>query len=201
MTETTATRWSRRKAVGASAMALAAAGFAGIAEAGAQRTAFGSGAGVAGGGVARTEDGNDAEFVVFASRLTLGDGDESTVFGRVRWVDPGFESRGVALESVEVTSYGPPSGQDQSSPERELRGTMSADGEGDYPFLLRVTLAEDDAGLGGDGIYLLVGAAAAGTPEAPEAMATPSDGVVYEAEAEVTAGDVLLLRFAEPNRA
>lgn len=200
MEATTTARCSRRAAVRGSAMALTALGLAGVRRAGAQRTAIGSG-GVAGGGVARTEEGNEAEFVLFASRLALGEGEEPTVFGRVRWVDPGFESRGVALESVEVTSYGPPAGEDQGSPVRELRGTMTADGEGDYPFLLRVTLAEDEAGLGGDAISLTVGAGAAGTPEAGAAMATPGDGFAYDTEAEVTAGDVVLLDFAEPNRA
>ncbi len=188
-------RWTRRRAVGAGTLALAAVGV-GAPRVRAQRGAVGGGGGIAGGGVAETEEGGEAQFVLFATRLLPADGGEGTVFGTVRWVDPSWESRGVDLTSTEVAEYGPPGG-DQESRERVLRGRMS-DGEGEYPFSLRVVVSEEEDELGGDTISLVVGARAGGTPAAGDEAAGDLD---YEVEATVSAGGVRLLSFDEANTA
>jgi hypothetical protein len=169
-------RLTRRGALAVSAGTVVALS---LGRAGAQR-AVGSG-GIAGGGVAKAPDGG-AEFSLFASRLPIEGQAELVVFGRVQWVDP---DRGLTLESMAVTEYGPVPDQENA---RELRGTMRVEG-GAAPFVLRVV---DGGGptSGLDRITLTVGEAA-GTPTA----GTPTGGFAYSMDAEIAAGDVQLLSF------
>lgn len=182
------TRRTRRGAIAASAGALVLLGAAMAPDARAQRASIGSG-GIAGGGIAATANG-EAQFSLFGSRLLLGDDDEPTFFGRVQWVD---SSLGVALESTDIVSYGPPKDDPDA---RELRGSMSVDGAGSYPFVLRA-LDVGGPGEGLDTIVLTVGTeAAAGTPS----VATPAGDFAYSVEATVSAGDLQLLSFDEPGQ-
>ena len=99
----------------------------------------------------------------------------------------------MTLVSTSVTSYGPLT-DDPSA--RELRGTMTANGRGSYPFVLRA-LDVGPPGTGQDRVRLTVGATAAvGTPSA----ATPTDDFAYSVEATVVGGDLQLLSFDAPNQ-
>lgn len=174
---------SRRTVVGVAA--LAALGAVGVSRAGAQRSV---GGGIAGGGVVPTGTG-DAEFSLFATRLPLPGVDEPTVFGHLRWVDPGWQGEGLTLVSTEVSDYGPPE-DDPESQERVVRGTVSANGEGRHPFAVRILDAGPDR-FGEDTITLLVGEAAT-TPTA----GTASDFSYSVDNAPVEGGDVELLDFS-----
>lgn len=191
MTEWRSEGPTRRQMMALSAASLVGLGFVNGRGVGAQRTAIG-GAGIAGGGLVETADG-EAQFSLFGSRLLLEGDDEPTFFGRVQWLDPSWQGRGITLESTEITRYGPP----EDDPDvRELRGAMSVDGAGSYPFVLRA-LDAGGPGEGRDTIVLTVGPEAmAGTPSA----ATPADDFAYAVEATVSAGDLQLLSFDEPGQ-
>ena len=185
-------RVSRRAALGAATALVAAGSFRG-APAAVQRNSVGSGGGLAGGGTVEV-DGGQATFAVSGSRFALADRDEVLFFGRVRWSDPGWEGEGLTLESTTIASYAPVEGAEEDS--RELRGRMTRDGEGDYPFTL---LAEGiDRPDASPTVTLAVGAAAEATPTA----GTPdpgSDDFAYLVEAvPLVAGDLLLLEFDFP---
>jgi hypothetical protein len=186
--------WTRRHVLTTSAMgALAAGTMAGrLPGVAASRVSMSGGGGIAGGGTAETAEG-EAQFSLFASRLELTDEPTPLIFGRVQWVDPNWRSRGLALVSTTVTAYGPVPDDENA---RELRGTMTANGEGSYPFVLRA-IDGGGPGEGQDRVILTVGPdAVAGTPSA----ATPTDDFAYSAEATVVGGDLQLLRFDRPNQ-
>ena len=174
---------SRRQAVAAAAfggLATLGLGLTGV-PAAAQNAGVG-GAGVAGGGVARTEDGAEAQFALFASRLTLAGDSEPTFFAQLRWKD----GEGMTLESTEITFYGPI--EDDEKNARRLTGLMTGAGEGEQPFALRVLVDEGDPGSGEDEIELRVGASAA-TPTAGQA------DLSYAFTGKVAEGDLQLLDF------
>ena len=187
---------TRRQALASAAAlgALAALARADVPQAGAQRSGVSGGGGIAGGGTAETAEG-EAQFSLFATSLDVAGQAEPQVFGRVQWLDRNWRSQGVTLVSTAVTAYGPPANDPQSNV-RELRGTMTANGEGSHPFFLRAVVAPD-IGVGTEEIRLTVGpGAVAGTP----AAATPTDGFAYDVEGMVDAGDLQLLRFDAANQ-
>jgi hypothetical protein len=161
-----------------------------------------SSGGIAGGGRA-TMEGGEAHLAIFGTRLAIPGQAEEQIVGRVQWFDAGWTSDGTAaqasagcrcsvasdggllLETTDVTAYGPIPDVENG---REMRGQMSANGEGSYPFVLRAV----DAGPPGtreDTISLLVGAAA--EEETPSADGDFS----YAAEATLVDGDLQLLSF------
>jgi len=139
------------------------------------RAGVGGGNGIAGGGAMKLAAGV-AHFSLFASRLESEEDADPQVFGDLEWVDPSWESKGVTLKSLVVTAYGQPSDEPAS---REIRGELSVDGEGRYPFVLRAIDA-GAVGSGKDAIRLTVEA---------------GPDFSYSAEGPITAGGVTLLRF------
>jgi len=137
--------------------------------------------GMTGGGLARIERGDEPELVnfsVFASAMILPDG-QGLVVGSIRWIEAGT---GLRLQTIEVTVCRPlvdrPDGAD-------IRGRMSVDGEGDYPFLLEAIDA-GQPGSGLDAVRLEVNSARAREESTTEA--TDAD-FVYEVAAALVAGD------------
>jgi hypothetical protein len=179
---------TRRGALAAAAggVSLTGLGLAIRAKRASAQIAVGSGGGIAGGGLI---EGPDAavQFSLFATRLPLGEGeDEFIVSGKVLLADPLQEWR---MESVEVTEYGPVDGEDENL--RELRGTMlvtTADGEAEYPFILRAVDVGGPAD-GTDTLALSVGGALEGTKG-------ESDDFSYELSGAVSAGDIALVEIA-----
>ncbi|MGH2532325.1 MAG: hypothetical protein ACRDJW_08445 [Thermomicrobiales bacterium] len=138
--------------------------------------------GIAGGGVVQTASG-EAHVSLFASRLVIeGATGEEPVMGAVMWLDPTWEETGLVLASTRIDYYAPVPGLDGG---REIRGLMTANGEGAYPFVL---LAVDSGlpGAGQDRVALAVGTFAEG-----DAAAASDFG--YSAEGAVVGGDLQLL--------
>lgn len=149
------------------------------------------GGGIAGGGGATTATGT-AQFSLFATRLPLPNASTPTVFGQVLWVDPAWEGTGLTLASTTVSDYGPLGG-DPTSRVRVLKGSMSANGEGHYPFEMAVFDAGPDR-FGEDTIALRVGPAMDATPS--PGTATPDFFYAVE-DAPIDGGDVALISFEE----
>ncbi|MBA2520406.1 MAG: hypothetical protein H0V24_12125, partial [Chloroflexia bacterium] len=130
--------------------------------------------GVTGGGVVRTEAA-DATLVLFATEL--GDEAERQATGFVRWIDP-TTNGGMTLESVGPITY-----EWRVETEREIRGTMAVNGEGEEPFVLFVTDA-GSAQPGNDTARLQVG-----DLDATEG----GDRFGYQAAGIVVGGDIQFL--------
>ena len=133
--------------------------------------------GVSGSGVVQAAD-REVVRAVAATSQTLDTG-ETTTFGLLRWVDPNWQGTGLTLESNGIGAYGPVPGARAT---RELFGSVSANGEGHFPFVLRVF----DAGSGASGedtVALLVGDGVleGGAPT----------GFAYAAEGTLIAGDLV----------
>ena len=176
---------TRRHALlaGGTAIALAASpGLRPDAAARAMQRSIQSGGGIAGGGVVALEDGGEAHFSVFGSRFVVEDQDEPAIFGSLIWTD----SEGTALVSSEVTDYGPVE-DDESS--RQMTGTLTMDGEGDYPFTLMLT---DGGGPGEGDDTLTLTVLDSGDNAAPSPVAGDA---VYSAEGPLVSGDLQLLTF------
>lgn len=141
--------------------------------------------GIVGGGTLPLPEGQ-AVFSFFASRLIVAGEEPEIVLGSVRWVD--FPS-GLTLSSVAITDYEViPADQAQV---RRIVGTMSVNGEGEYPFTLEVTDA-GDPGNGQDAVALTVGVSAGGTP-----TATPQAGSLFDYQAAgLITGDIHDADFA-----
>lgn len=138
--------------------------------------------GIVGGGVVQTASG-EAHVSLFASRLVVaGATGEEPVTGAIMWLDPTWEDTGLVLESTRIDYYAPVPGLDGG---REIRGEMTANGEGAYPFVL---LAVDSGlpGSGQDRVTLAVGTFAEGEAEAASDFG-------YSAEGAVVGGDLQLL--------
>jgi hypothetical protein len=138
--------------------------------------------GMVGGGLAKFDE-SEAQFSIFASRITVDDQDEGVVVGSILWVDKGA---GYSFASTEVTNYENLEVPADQGEARRIRGTMRVNEGEEYPFLLNVT----DAGLPGSGldtVALIVGSGA----EA-EAGATPvaSEGFSYAAAGPIEDGDL-----------
>jgi hypothetical protein len=130
--------------------------------------------GVTGGGIVRTEIG-DATLVLFATEL--GDEAERQATGFVRWVDP-ISNGGMTLESVGPITY---EWRGQNTGERDIRGVMAINGEGEEPFVLHLVDTGSEQ-TGGDTASLEVGDLAA------------AEGVFsYIAAGQVVGGDIQLL--------
>jgi hypothetical protein len=136
--------------------------------------------GMTGGGLARF-DGDEprlANFSLAASVMQFPEGN-SIVVGSIYWIESGT---GLQLATREVKSCVP---MEDNPDGAEVRGTMSVNGEGDYPFVFQAI----DAGLPGAGldkVHIQVN-----TPDA-RAGADGQSGdadFTYDAVATVVAGD------------
>jgi hypothetical protein len=144
-------------------------------------------AGITGGGVVQTSDG-DAQLVLFASRLQEG---APGAAGFVRWILPSAADKELALESVGPITYEEPPDKEQ---ERLIRGTMQANGSGQYPFLLKL-LDAGPAAIGKDTVALTVGDRVA---EGDSTASAASDDFGYAAEGALVGGDLQLLGSVAP---
>jgi hypothetical protein len=138
--------------------------------------------GMSGGGLAQLESGAEprlANFGLFASALQLADG-ETLVLGRIVWIEAGTDLR---LEALNVVQCIPIPNRTDGA---EIRGRMSVNGDGDYPFVARAF----DAGRPGSGldrVEIEVNTAAAQDGAEP---AVGDADFAYEAAATLVAGDM-----------
>jgi hypothetical protein len=138
-----------------------------------------SGGGIAGGGSIAVQGGGTANLSIFGSRFEIEGQEDAMFFGSLNLVD----SAGVQISGTEITNYAPVEGDENS---REMTGFAALNGQGRYPFSLKLT----DAGLPGSGdtVQLTVlpeGSAA--TPSAAEAS--------YALDGTLETGDLQLLTF------
>ncbi len=138
--------------------------------------------GMSGGGLAQLETGPEprlANFGLFASALQLADG-ESLVLGRITWIEAGTDLR---LEALDVIQCIPIPNRTDGA---EIRGRMSVNGEGDYPFVARA-FDGGRPGSGLDRVEIEVNTAAAREDADP---AAGDEAFEYEAFATIVAGDM-----------
>lgn len=151
--------------------------------------AISSGAGVVAGGSLDGPNG-PIQFSAFGSRLQLDDQEDLVFQGALAWYDPtGMEGEPLTIGLVAVASYGP--GDIETA--RIMTGTASVNGEGAYPFALRIVDA-GEIGSAADTIHLVVGNAASdlsGTPIPADA----ETGFNYDVEGELTSGNVQIVTF------
>jgi hypothetical protein len=137
--------------------------------------------GMTGGGLAKFDAGEEpglAHFSLFASSMQLPEG--TTLFlGTIRWIEA---ATGLRLESTEITQCRPLRDRADGA---EIRGRMSANGEGSYPFVIHA-FDTGGPGSGQDAIRLDVNGEDA---RDGEEQASPSD-FTYEVTAALVAGDV-----------
>lgn len=136
--------------------------------------------GMVGGGLVQLEQG-EANFSLFVSRLIFSD-DTVVVVGSVLWIDG---ATGSSLRSTAITEYIVPDVEAERGVLRGIIGTMSVDGEGEYPFELEVIDA-DLPGSGLDTVDLKVGDGAR-TGESPPVSGL---GYSYAASGTVVTGDI-----------
>ena len=136
--------------------------------------------GMVGGGLARFEQG-EANFSLITSRMQFAGDDSEVIVGTILWVD---DQAGLTLKSIAVTDYVVPE-QEGPGP-RRIIGTMSVNGEGEYPFWLEVVDA-DPPGSGTDTANLMVG----DTAQSGGYSNSASDSEFsYMANATVVTGDL-----------
>ena len=137
--------------------------------------------GMVGGGLVRFEQG-EANFSLFVSRLTFSDAAE-VVAGNFLWLDG---EAGVSLRSTTITEYIVPQVEPEQGVLRQIIGTMSVDGDGDYPFDMEV-VDVDPPGAATDTVVLNVGDGARASENA-----TPASGLGYSymATGTVVTGDI-----------
>jgi hypothetical protein len=138
--------------------------------------------GMVGGGLAHFE-ASEAQFSLFATRITFNDEEADVVLGSILWVDA---DAGYTFASSEIADYEILESPAEQGKTRRIRGSMRVNEGEVFPFLLNVT----DAGLpatGIDSVALIVGAGAE-----TEEGATPagSDGFSYAAAGSVAVGDL-----------
>ena len=139
-----------------------------------------SGGGIAGGGALTLIDGESASFSVFGSRFEVVDQDEPTIFGGLFITD----STGGQLASVEVTNYEPVDGEENA---RQMTGFASIDGEGRFPFTLKLI----DGGRPGEGKdHFQLAVEASSTDATP----TPDSGMM-SIDSVIEPGDLQLITF------
>jgi hypothetical protein len=97
--------------------------------------------GIAGGGQVETASGR-AQLAVFGTNLAVGSREPAAV-GSLTWTDPGWAGGGLELLAVRIDNYRRLPGRQV----RELRGRVTANGDGGHRFVLHVT----DAGAPGSG--------------------------------------------------
>jgi hypothetical protein len=137
--------------------------------------------GIAGGGAVSTDAG-DAHLSLMATNITSDDPEATAplTVGQVHWWAPVDGGAPILLESTVVEEYGPMPDNDSG---RVIRGLISVNGEGEYPFVVRAI----DGGLTGeavDYVEIQVGDAVEGTS---------GTGFTYAAEGPLTSGDVHLI--------
>jgi hypothetical protein len=138
--------------------------------------------GMVGGGLVRSERG-EASFSLSVSRLIFSEDATEVVAGSIIWVD---KEAKVTLQSTAITDYIIPEVQPEQGTSRQISGTMSVNGEGEYPFQMEVI----DAGLpgsGSDSIDLNVGD---GTGTSGNATPVGSPGFSYTASGIAARGDI-----------
>ena len=138
--------------------------------------------GMVGGGLAKFEQG-EASFSLFASRLIFAGDDPEVIVGSVIWVD---NAEGRTLRSTAIAEYNVPEVQPEQGVLRQIIGTMSVDGEDEYPFQLEVT----DAGLPGSGQDTVVLKVGDGAGASESATPVSSVGFSYMASGTVATGDI-----------
>ena len=138
--------------------------------------------GMVGGGLVQFEQG-EANFSLFVSRLIFSADDSEVVVGSVLWVDG---AAGVSMRSTAIAEYIVPQVEPEQGVLRQIIGTMSVDGEGDYPFDMEV-VDRDLPGAATDTVVLKVGDGARTSENA-----TPASGLGYSytATGTVVTGDV-----------
>lgn len=173
---------SRRGAVIAGGVAVAA-GLAFRHATGAQaQGAIQSGGGIAGGGSVTLPSGAIANFSVFGSRFIVEGQELPQFFGSLAWSD----SDGTTIVATEITSYGPVGERDT---DRELVGLVTFNDTAGLPF----TLLLSDLGTGGtDTLHLTV------QPGTGDATPT-TQAFAYDVEAALETGDLQLLSFDFPS--
>lgn len=138
--------------------------------------------GMSGGGLAQLEGGAEprlANFGMFASSVQLPEG-ATLVLGAIQWLEAGTD---LQLQSIEVVECIPIPNRSDGA---QVRGRMQANGEGDYPFVIRAY----DGGRPGsslDRIEIEVNTEAAREGAAGDAS---DDGFTYEAAGNLVAGDL-----------
>ena len=105
------------------------------------------------------------------------------VVGSIIWVD---EEATMTLRSTAITEYIVPEVQPEQGTSRQITGTMSVDGEGEYPFELEV-IDVDLPGSGKDTVDLKVGDGARTSENATPASGS---GFSYAASGTVVTGDI-----------
>jgi hypothetical protein len=173
---------SRRLAVGTT---LAAA--AGLAWQGEARARAITQRGIAGGGLAQFEL-SEAQFSLFASRLTLTEENEEVIVGSVIWLDP---PSGFTFASTRITGYRDLEIPDAEGEARRIEGMMSVNDGDEYPFVLDV-FAVGLPGSGLDSVVLTVGDGADTDAATPPAAGF---GFSYAAAGPIVTGDVQILEL------
>ena len=146
--------------------------------------------GMTGGGLAKIDAGDEpalANFSLFASAMQFPEG--NTLFlGSIRWIEAGT---GLRIESTEITQCQPLEDRPDGA---EIRGRMTVNGEGDYPFVIRA-FDSGEPGSGVDAIEIDVNGA-----DAREGI-SDEDGdpdVTYQVRASLAAGNLQWLIVDAP---
>lgn len=148
-----------------------------------------SGSGIGGGGLVRTESGEEADLLLFATQTPDPNNPETfKVEGQVRWNDPNWTGVGLRMESSQLTAY---EWTEDVEDGRDIVGWMNVSAlESAVPFLLQAVDA-GGTGSGQDTVRLLAGdqvPAVLGAEDPP-----PPSGFSYEAEGTLERGDLALL--------
>jgi hypothetical protein len=138
--------------------------------------------GMVGGGLVQFDQG-EANFSLFVSRLIFSGDDAEVVVGSLIWVD---DAEGRTLRSTAITEYNVPEAQPEQGVLRQIRGTMSVDEEGEYPFELDVT----DVDLPGSAQDLVVLKVGDGARASENATPISGAGFSYMASGMVATGDI-----------
>jgi hypothetical protein len=138
--------------------------------------------GMVGGGLAQFEN-SEAQFSVFASRISFGNGTPDVIAGSVLWNDA---ATGYVLTSTTVTDYEMLETEAHEGVTRRISGTMRLNDGDVYPFVLNVTDAGPPAS-GRDSVALIVGD---GAEVADHATPATGFGFSYAAAGPLVVGDV-----------
>lgn len=139
--------------------------------------------GVAGGGSIATEAGS-TDLSLMATNIAPSDADgtEPLTVGQVKWWAPDTDGQPVVMESTVIEEYGPMPDNESG---RVIRGQMTVDGEGEYPFVVQAIDGEfTDETV--DSVTIQVGDAVEGIS---------GTGFSYSAEGPLESGDIQLLTF------
>jgi len=138
--------------------------------------------GMSGGGMAQLEGSDEprlANFSIFASAVQLPDG-EALVLGRLQWIEAGTDFQ---VQSLDVTQCKPMEDQAAGA---EVRGRVQVNGEGDYPFVVRVL----DSGAPGSALDRMEIEVNTDLARQGASGDTSNDDFEYVAAGNLVAGDV-----------